>query len=152
MTILPTRSASLAPVPAAQSRGRAAGQGFSVPTDAPGAARLASAEVASSSLEQLLALQETGLDMLHATDPEHPRNRRGRQHAGALLDRLSQMQRALLGGGPAAGDLQDLARLARDMPEVSDESLRRLLLSLSQRAEVELAHLEVARRNAGKNL
>jgi hypothetical protein len=152
VAILPTGSAGPTQTIAPQGRSRATGQGFWVPTDPPSATRLAAAEVASSSLEQLLALQETGQGTIEETDPEHHRNRQGRHHAEALLERLRQLQRGLLLDGPNENDLAALARLARDLPSVTDPSLRSLLLAVSQRAEVELAHLEVAQRGAGKNL
>ncbi len=81
------------------------------------------------SIVSLLAMQEAESDA--------QQDREARQHGEAMMDELSELQRALLGeGGPDLGRLEQLA--ARPVT-VSDPRLAGVLRAIRLRAGVELA-------------
>lgn len=99
----------------------------------PDAASPDSAEAASSAsqvgMPSLLSAQEAY--------GEPVGDREARRHGRAMLDALSRLQRALLGGeGPDA--LQSLANLVRATPEPADPRLAAVQRAVLVRAAVEL--------------
>lgn len=108
-------------------------RGFAVSAD-----RAATAErtVASSgvAMVSLLAMQEA--------ESEAQQDREARQHGEALMEELSELQRAMLGEeGP---DIGRLAQLAARPVGASDPRLAGVLRAIRLRAVVELARLERA--------
>jgi hypothetical protein len=99
---------------------------------APAATARASALGAVSSLDALLALQET----LSPTE----RRRRAVRRAGKILDALDSLKLSLLGGEPTEADLQSLQTAVKEArAETQDPELEGLLEQIETRAAVELA-------------
>jgi hypothetical protein len=75
-----------------------------------------------------------------------PANKRARQRADDMLDKLDALRQGLLTGSMSRGDLMDLAKLVRARQEVgADPELRAILGDIELRAAVELAKLESLR-------
>ena len=122
------------PAPAAlRPRGKAGPGGFRPldGTDAPASAAVGGP--APVGLHGLLALQEAEADAVQ--------DREARRHARAMLDDLSSMQRALLGGDPdgTTAALSRLADAARRGPAAADPRLRAVVQAIAMRAAVEAA-------------
>ena len=105
----------------------------------PDAATPAEAEAAGTAsavgLPSLLTLQETYAEPVA--------DREARRHGKAMLDALTRLQRALLGGeGPDA--LQSLANLVRATPEPADPRLAAVQRAVLVRAAVELQRARMA--------
>jgi hypothetical protein len=101
-------------------------------TAAPAAAARAEALGAISSLDVLLALQET----LSPTE----RRRRAVGRAGKILDALDALKLSLLGGEPTETELQSLQTAVKEArAETEDPELEGLLEQIEIRAAVELA-------------
>jgi hypothetical protein len=99
---------------------------------APAATARAEALGAISSLDALLALQET----LSPTE----RRRRAVNRAGKILDALDTLKLSLLGGEPTDTDLQSLQTAVKEArAETDDPELEGLLEQIETRAAVELA-------------
>jgi len=121
-TTIPTQAGMLA--------GRAiGGGGFTLPGAAGGAQAVISAGAVA--MGGLLALQEAGGEAVQ----DRAARRRGRD----VLAELTQLQRALLGGGVSSEHLSRLAGLLEAMPVASDPALRASLAAIALRAQVELA-------------
>lgn len=119
---------------ATRSRAASTDAGFAVPARASNPAGLQAdtlGEAAAVSLSGLLALQEEGA--------EAPRDRAARRRARDILATLAELQRALLGGGDAAGAVSRLADFTADPLRASDPRLTAVLASIDLRARVELA-------------
>ncbi len=138
MTILPIQGPRAAPDQT--GRKSSVSTKFFVPAEQRPAPMAAASRLSSTSVEQLLLLQSDGVD------PDQARNRRARAEADSLLVELRALQARLLAGGPAAGQLERIAQMARDLPSAADPALNDVLMAVAQRAAVELAHLEVAGR------
>lgn len=122
------------PALAALRSRRAAGPGgFRLLDEADAQAPAAAAGPAPVGLHGLLALQEAEADAVQ--------DRAARRHAGAMLDDLSSMQRALLGGDPDATSaaLGRLADAARRGPAAADPRLSAVVRAIAMRAEIESA-------------
>lgn len=103
---------------------------------APAAAGRAGASAALTSLDALMALQET-------TGPLE-RRRRAVQRGGRLLDGLEALKLAMVEGGPAGQLLHDLQGAASDLRDrTDDEGLEAVLNQIDLRAAVELAKREL---------
>jgi hypothetical protein len=99
---------------------------------APAATARAEALGAISSLDALLALQET----LSPTE----RRRRAVRRAGKILDALDSLKLSLLGGETTDADLQSLHTAVKEArAETEDPELEGLLEQIETRAAVELA-------------
>ena len=101
--------------------------------DAHAPAAAAAAAAAPVGLHGLLAVQEAEADAVQ--------DRAARRHAGAMLDDLSSMQRALLGGDPdgTTAALSRLADAARRGPAAADPRLGAVVQAIAMRAAVEAA-------------
>jgi hypothetical protein len=128
-------SNSLGPVRSAE---RTAASGFAPALEeaegaaAPAATARAAALGAVSSLDALLALQET----LSPTE----RRKRAVRRAGKILDALDGLKLSLLGGDAPDADLQSLQTAVREArAETEDPELEGLLEQIETRAAVELA-------------
>lgn len=122
------------PASAALRSRRAAGPGgFRLLDEAEPQASAAVAAPVPMGLHSLLAMQEAEAD---ATQ-----DRAARRHAGAMLDDLSSMQRALLGGDPdgTSAALARLADMARRGPAAADPRLGAVVRAIAMRAEIEAA-------------
>lgn len=119
---------------ALRPRGKAGPGGFRLldgaDAHAPTAAAAAAAPVG---LHGLLALQEAEADAVQ--------DREARRHAGSMLDDLSSMQRALLGGDPegTTAALSRLSDAARRGPAAADPRLGAVVQAIAMRAAVEAA-------------
>ena len=83
------------------------------------------------------AVEMPGLLMMQEAEAEPVADRDARRHGKAMLDALSRLQRALLGGeGPAA--LESLANLVRATPAPADPRLAAVQRAVLVRAAVEL--------------
>ncbi|MDZ4370324.1 MAG: flagellar assembly protein FliX [Phenylobacterium sp.] len=134
-----------APASGARSvRSAPGGQGFSVAGAATPQAPTVSSVAGPAGVmgvEALLALQ----DVESATE----RRRRSVNRAGRLLDELDDLKIALLGGELSQGQLDRLARAAREQRAATeDPALEAVLDEIETRAAVELAKLESAGRPA----
>ncbi len=118
---------------ALRSRGKAGPGGFRVLDEADAPASAAVSAPAPVSLHGLLALQEAEGDAVQ--------DRAARRHAGAMLDDLSSVQRALLGGDPdaTAAALGRLADAARRGPAAADPRLGAVVRAIAIRAAIEAA-------------
>ncbi len=122
------------PASAALRPRRAAGPGgFRLLDEADTLAPAPVSEPAPVGLHGLLALQEAEADAVQ--------DRAARRHAGAMLDDLSSMQRALLGGDPdgTRAALSRLADAARRGPAAADPRLGAVVRAIAVRAEIEAA-------------
>jgi hypothetical protein len=81
-------------------------------------------------MPSLLSLQETELETVQ--------DREARRHSRAMLDTLTLLQQALL-GGQGVDALETLARLVRAAPPPSDPALAAVQQAVLVRAAVELA-------------
>lgn len=119
---------------ALRSRRAATGPGgFRVPGGTDAQASSATAGPAPVGLHGLLAMQEAETDAAQ--------DRAARRHAGAMLDDLSSVQRALL-GNDAEGTASALGRLAdaaRRSPAAADPRLGAVVRAIAMRAEIESA-------------
>jgi hypothetical protein len=105
--------------------------------EAPAAVARTMALGAVSSLDALLALQET------LTPPE--RRRRAVRRAGKILDALDALKLSLLGGEPTETDLKNLQTAIQDArAETDDPNLEALLEQIETRAAVELAKRDMS--------
>ncbi len=118
---------------ALRPRGKAGPGGFHVLEEAEAPASAAVAKPAPVGLHGLLALQEAEADAVQ--------DRAARRHAGAMLDDLSSMQRALLGGDPEATSaaLSRLADAAKRGPAATDPRLHAVVQAIAMRAQIEAA-------------
>lgn len=118
---------------ALRPRGKAGPGGFRLLNEADAPASAAVGGPAPVGLHGLLALQEAEADAVQ--------DRAARRHAGAMLDDLSSMQRALLGGDPdgTAAALSRLADAARRGPAAADPRLGAVVQAIAMRAAVEAA-------------
>lgn len=92
----------------------------------------AASGAAPVSLHSLLALQEA--------EAEAVQDRAARRHAGFMLEELSALQRALLGGADGGAVAADrLAVLARRSPAAADPRLAAVVQAIAVRAAVEAA-------------
>ena len=128
----------------AKSRASVNGGTFSLPSS--GAAAGASPVTAAGSvagimnLDSLLALQSAGGPL--------ERKQRAMRRAGKLLDVLDEMKLGLLSDAPGEGNLDRLQAAIRDQRESTDDpGLEAVLNEIETRAAVELAKLEMSRRN-----
>ncbi len=71
------------------------------------------------------------------------RDREARRRGKELLQALSALQHAMLGGGDDAAALTDLARLLSGIPKATDPSLSGIVREIAVRAAVEVARREV---------
>lgn len=101
--------------------------GFTVPEELRAESTVGSMAVGVPSF---LALQES--------EAETVRDREARRHGHSMLDALSRLQRALLGGA-GADALEQLARLVRTAPEPLDPRLAAVQRAVLVRVAVELA-------------
>jgi hypothetical protein len=127
---------------ALRARGKAGPSGFRVLDDADGPASAAVSAPAPVGLHGLLALQEAEADAVQ--------DRAAWRHAGAMLDDLSSMQRALLGSDPDATSaaLGRLADAARRGPAAADPRLGAVMRAIATRAAIEAAR-HASREAAG---
>lgn len=142
MKVNGTRGASTA-APTGSAR-PAAGQGFSIPSDASAATAEAGKTARASgvapvgSIDALLALQE-------AEGPAE-RRRRAVKRGGRILDVLDQVKLALLEGEGAQASLERLARAIREERcGTEDAGLEDVLDEIETRAAVEMAKAEMSR-------
>lgn len=122
------------PASAALRSRRAAGSGgFRLLEEADPQAPAAAAAPAPVGLHSLLALQEAEADAVQ--------DRAARRHVGTMLDDLSSMQRALLGGDPdgTSAALARLADAARRGFAAADPRLGAVVRAIAMRAEIESA-------------
>lgn len=122
------------PASAALRFRRAAGPGgFRLLEEADPQAPAAVAGPAPMGLHGLLALQEAEADAAQ--------DRAARRHAGSMLEELSSMQRALLGGDPdgTAAALARLADAAQRGPAAADPRLGAVVRAIALRAAIEAA-------------
>ena len=105
------------------------GASFSMPDAAGAEAAEATSAAAPIEMPALLAMQEAY--------GEPVQDREARRHGKAMLDALTKLQRALLGGEGPDG-LQSLANLLRATPEASDPRLAAVQRAVLVRAAVEL--------------
>ena len=126
---------------ALRPRGKAGPGGFRLLDEADAPTSAAVGGPAPVGLHGLLALQEAEADAVQ--------DRAARRHAGAMLDDLSSMQRALLGGDPdgTTAALSRLADAARRGPAAADPRLGAVVQAIAMRAAVEAARR--APREAG---
>lgn len=118
---------------ALRPRGKAGPGGFRLLDGADAQAPAAVAAPAPMGLHSLLALQEAEADDVQ--------DRAARRHAGSMLDDLSSMQRALLGGDPdgTSAALARLADAARRGPAAVDPRLGAVVQAIAMRAAIEAA-------------
>lgn len=118
---------------ALRPRGKAGPGGFRLLNEADAPASAAVGGPAPVGLHGLLALQEAEADAVQ--------DRAARRHAGAMLDDLSSVQRALLGGDPeeTTAALSRLADAARRSPTAADPRLGAVVQAIAMRAAVEAA-------------
>ena len=116
---------------ALRPRGKTGPGGFHVLEEAEAPAPAAVAKPAPVGLHGLLALQEAEADAVQ--------DRAARRHAGAMLDDLSSVQRALLGGDPEATSaaLSRLADTAKRGPAAADPRLSAVVQAIAMRAKIE---------------
>ena len=134
-----SRAAPGADVGAAR-RAAGLGGGFAVGFSAASTAGPGSGTASVASVAGMLLLQEV------ADGPARngqARDRQARRHGRALLEGLSDLQRALLGDGEDTAALDRLATLVAHCPEAADPALRATLAAVALRAKVELARREL---------
>ena len=118
------------------------GSGFRVPEGADMRAEGAESggeagAVAGVAMPSLLAMQEAESGAVQ--------DREARRHGEAVLESLTELQRALLTGA-SGGELARLAGLARAMPAATDPRLAAVQRALLVRVAVEQARLAADRR------
>ncbi len=84
-----------------------------------------------------------GMLLLQEVADAPTRDRQARRHGRALLEGLTELQRALLGDGDDSAALDRLAALVEHCPEAADPALRATLAAVALRARVELARREL---------
>ncbi|WP_395645614.1 flagellar assembly protein FliX [Terricaulis sp.] len=114
--------------------GQAAAAGFSPATEAPAKTTAASSVSAVTPLDAILALQ--------AEDPAQQRRARQARRGRAVLDALSDLEKALVLGRAAGGLKTQLENLRRGAETTGDEGLDGVMLEIDTRLAVELAKLE----------
>ena len=117
---------------------RTTSSGFEVPGEV--RATAASVPLVSVGLDPFLPFQEV------ESAPE--RDRRAKRHAQSLLDDLTKLQHALLGGRVDPDLLERIMVHVRNMPEAADPSLKAAVDAIVLRAHVELARQQIARDEA----
>lgn len=121
-------------------RAQATGAKFRLPADSAAGEASEAREAAGAEgvtiAASLIALQET----IAAAE----RDRNAREQASAMLDELSELQRAILGGRLSPERVAALATLADRQGLAADPRLAELAAAVSLRAKVELARLEMA--------
>ena len=114
--------------------GAAAAPGFAPATEAPAKTAAASSVSAVTPLDVILALQ--------AEDPAQQRRARQARRGRAVLDALTDLEKAIaLGRAPGALRTQ-LESLRRGAETTGDEGLDSVMLEIDTRLAVELAKLE----------
>ncbi len=114
----------------APTRTRAGSGAFCVPEETRTGGAEAPAVFGTVGMPSLLSLQETELETVQ--------DREARRHSRAMLDTLTLLQQALL-GGQGVDALETLARLVRAAPPPSDPALAAVQQAVLVRAAVELA-------------
>ena len=121
-----------------QGTGYGAGTAFRVAEQPSAAVRAPTGAAAPAALLGLLAVQES--------EGEAVRDRDARRRGKQMLDELTRLQRALLGGRLDPENLRALAALAADPGIAADPLLAAAVRAVSVRARVELARLAAAAR------
>lgn len=138
MTII----SGLGPLPGIRAGGaRTAASGFAVPQRA----AFATPGVQVTAMPGLLALQEVGQEAGQAAGQAAVQDREARRHGAAMVAALSELQRALLGGGDPDA-LDRLAALVRRAPPPADPALAQVQRAVLVRAAVEIARRAAALR------
>jgi hypothetical protein len=96
---------------------------------------MAAAAPQATSLGSMLTLQELG--------GETAADREARRHGRDMLATLTELQRALLGGGDGVVALQHLADLAALVPQATDRRLAAMVSAIIVRVRVELARRQI---------
>lgn len=113
-------------------------------TGAAGQSQGASASQSVARVDALLAVQET------ESPTERAARKRMTQRADAILSELEKIRMGLLMGTMTVGDVLNVADVvASHREKISDPALTAILDEIDLRAQIELAKIRVAMRQAG---
>jgi Class II flagellar assembly regulator len=123
------------PAPPTRDSAKPVDTAFSV-TDA------AAPHIQNARLSTISAIGMESMLALQAVDEAGERDRRTRKRAGAMIAKLTELQRAMLARQDPSATLQALTGLAADGPETDDPGLAAILRSVALRCRIEIARRE----------